>query len=142
MGRSSVLASFAFAGLVGCGRDPSFEPITNAPPGAVAELHQSDANDARSVRLTEGVAMAIECTDGKRRPCSFEGSTIDDASVATFRRAYADLDQKVVYSQGYQQRSHLDRTVFVVAGKTPGRTTMTVRTGYGDVPLTIEVLPR
>lgn len=128
--------------LAACTGDPDFRPITNAPPGAIAELHQNTSNDTRSIRLTEGVAMAVECEDAKHRPCSFDGTTVDDASVASFRRAYADVDQKVVYSRGYQQKSNLDRTVFVVAAKKPGRTSMTVRTGYGDVPITIEVLPR
>ncbi len=128
--------------LAACAGDPDFTPITNAPPGAVAELHQDRATDRRSIRLTEGVAMAVECEDAKGRPCSFDGTTVDDAQIATFRRAYADVDQKVVYARGYQQKSNLDRTVFVVAAKKPGRTSMTVRTGYGDVPITIEVLPR
>lgn len=127
--------------LVACGRDPEFKPITTAPPGATAEMHQDDSIDARTIRLTEGVAMAIECEDGKSRPCSFDGTTIDDEAIASFRRAFADLDQSVVRGEVAGQRSHLNRTVFVVIGKKPGRATMTVRTGYGDVPVTVEVLP-
>ena len=127
--------------MIACGGDPSFKPITNAPPGAVAELHEDRANDTRSIRLTQGVAMAVECSDKKSRPCSFDGTTMGDESVANVRKAYADLDQKVVYSNAGQQESHLDRSVFVVTAKKVGTTTMNVRTGYGDVDISVEVLP-
>ena len=136
---AAVLAVAAV--LVGWQGDPELTPITIARPGATAELHTNRSNDTRSIRITEGVAIAIECADAKRRPCSFDGTVIEDSSIATFRKAYADLNQKEVQSRGYEQTSHLDRTVFVVVGKTPGRTTLTVRTGYGDVPVIVEVLP-
>jgi hypothetical protein len=126
--------------LAGCAGDPDFKAITTAPPGATSEIHSNRSNDTHAIRVTEGVAVAIECTDAKRRPCSFDGTTIDDASVASFRRAYADLQNKDVYSRAGEQKSSLNRTVFVVTGKKVGVTTMTVRTGYGDVPVTIEVL--
>lgn len=126
--------------LAGCAGDPDFKAITNAPPGATAELHSNKSNDTHAIRITEGVAVAIACTDAKSRPCSFDGTTIDDEGVASFRRAYADLENKDVYSRDYQQKSSLNRTVFVVTGKKVGETKMTVRTGYGDVPVTVEVL--
>lgn len=109
--------------------------------GATAEMHSNRSNDSPAIRITEGVAMAVECNDAKGRPCSLDGTTIDDDATASFRRAYADLHNKDVYSRGYQQKSSLNRTVFVVTGKKLGSTKMTVRTGYGDVPITIEVLP-
>lgn len=141
MKRLTVLALFpALALITGCERPPEFNAITNAPPGATAELHSNRSNDTHAVRLTEGVAVAIECIDGKGRPCSFDGTTIDDDSTASFRRAYADIENKDVYSRLHQQKSSLNRTVFVVTGKKPGATKMTVRTGYGDVPVTVEVL--
>jgi hypothetical protein len=126
--------------VAGCGGDPDFKPITNAPPGAVAELRQDKSKDTASITISEGLAMAVECVDSKQRPCSFDGTVIDDATIATFRRAYADLDQKVVYNAARNEKSHLDRTVFVVTGKKVGRTTLTVRTGRGDVPITVDVL--
>lgn len=135
-----VLLAFAFVFLAGCAGDPDFTAVTNAPPGATAELHSNKSNDTHAIRVTEGVAIAVECTDAKRRPCSFDGTTMDDDAIASVRRAYADLQNKEVYSRGYEQKSSLNRTVFVVTGKKPGNTTMTVRTGYGDVPVNIEVL--
>lgn len=135
--------AFLCFGLVvaGCAGDPDFKAITTAPPGATAELHSNRSNDTHAIRLTEGVALAIECNDAKGKPCSFDGTTIDDDATASFRRAYADLDNKTVSSRDGQQRSSLNRTVFVVTGKKVGTTKMTVRTGYGDVPVTVEVLP-
>lgn len=134
------LALLAFVFLAGCAGDPDFKAITSAPPGATSEIHSNKSNDTHAIRVTEGVAIAVECTDAKNRPCSFDGTTIEDDSVASFRRAYADLQNKEVYSRGYEQKSSLNRTVFVVAGKKVGITKMVVRTGYGDVDVNIEVL--
>lgn len=140
MNRLVLLPLLALPLLAGCARDPDFKPITNAPPGATAEFHSNKSNDTYAVRVTEGVAIAVECSDGKRRPCSFDGTTIDDDGIASVRRAYADLQNKEVYSRDYQQKSSLNRTVFVVTGKKVGNTKMTVRTGYGDVDVNVEVL--
>ena len=137
MKRLFLLALFV---LVGCAGDPDFKAITTAPPGATAEIHSNRSNDTHSIRVTEGVTVAVECTDAKRRPCSLDGTTVDDDGIASFRRAYADLQNKEVYSRGYEQKSSLNRTVFVVTGKKVGKTNMTVRTGYGDVPVQIEVI--
>jgi hypothetical protein len=134
------LALVAFLFLAGCAGDPDFKAITTAPPGATSEIHSNRSNDTHAIRVTEGVAVAIECTDAKSRPCSFDGTTIDDDSVASFRRAYSDLQNKEVYSRAGQQKSSLVRTVFVVTGKKVGQTKMVVRTGYGDVPVNVEVL--
>ena len=137
MKRFFLLAMFF---LAGCAGDPDFKAITNAPPGATSEIHSNKSNDTHAIRVTEGVAIAVECTDAKNRPCSFDGTTIDDDGIASFRRAYADIQNKDVYSRDGQQKSSLNRTVFVVTGKKVGETMMTVRTGYGDVPVHIEVL--
>ena len=133
-----LLVAFLF--LAGCAGDPDFKAITTAPPGATSEIHSNRSNDTHAIRVTEGVAVAIECTDAKNRPCSFDGTTIDDDSVASCRRAYADIQNQDVYSRAGQQKSSLNRTVFVVTGKKVGQTKMVVRTGYGDVPVNIEVL--
>lgn len=140
MKRLALLAVLSLASLAGCAGDPDFKAITNAPPGATAELHSNKSNDSHAIRVTEGVAIAVECTDAKRRPCSLDGTTMDDDGIASFRRAYADLQNKDVYSRDYQQKSSLNRTVFVVTGKKVGTTKMTVRTGYGDVAVNVEVL--
>ena len=137
MKRFFLLAMFA---LVGCAGDPDFKAITNAPPGATAEIHSNKSNDSHAIRVTEGVAIAVECTDAKNRPCSFDGTTIDDDGIASVRRAYADIQNQEVYSRDGQQKSSLNRTVFVVTGKKVGETKMVVRTGYGDVDVHVEVL--
>lgn len=127
--------------LAACDGDPDFTAVTNAPPGAVAEVHTNRSNHSYAIRVTEGVSVAVDCKDAKERPCGFDGTTIADESTATFRRAYADLQNVTVYSRGYQQESSVGHTVFVVTGKKPGATTMRVITGYGDVDVNVEVLP-
>ena len=67
---------------------------------------------------------------------------LGDDSVATVRKAYADLDQKIVTSNSGQQESQLNRTVFVVTAKKVGTTTMNVRTGYAGADHHAEKLSR
>ncbi len=141
MKRSFVLfAGISLAALAGCG-NPTFTPRTNAPPGAVAEYYENTETQGRSIRLTEGVAIAIECSDKKGHPCSLDGSRMDDESVATVRRAYGALDQKLVYS-GASNKSYENRAVFVVVGKKAGKTKLMVRTGNGDVDVEIDIRAR
>lgn len=135
-----ALAGASLALVSGCGQ-PSFHPTTTAPPGAVAELYENTETHGRSVRLTEGVAMAIECTDKDGKPCALDGSTVDDESIASYRKAYGDMEQKLVYS-GASNKSYQNRALFVVVGKKVGKTRLVVKTGKGDAELEVDVRPR
>jgi hypothetical protein len=128
----------ALFGIGACGK-PSFTPKSNPPPGAVAEYFES-SDGFRTVRITEGTAMAIECTDAKSRPCSFDGSASAAPDIASLRRAYTTQDHKLSY-QG-NTTAYRNRTLFVVAGHSVGKTRVTVVTGYGDVDMDIDVVPR
>lgn len=142
MKRSFVLALLITAlACTGCDRDPSFTPISKAPPGAVADYFQDTSVDARTIVVTEGLAFALECADGKGRPCTFTGSSTADPEIATVRRAYGDLEQKLVYGSTPTQTSHQTRTLFVVVGHKVGRTSLFVHTGTGIAKINVEVLP-
>jgi hypothetical protein len=139
--RSFILGSLiAASACAGCEPDPSFSPISKAPPGAVADYHEDTSTDARTIIITEGLAFALECADGKSRPCTFDGTSTADPEIATVRRAYGDLEQKVVYGSVPTQTSHQTRTLFVVVGHKAGRTSLFVHTGTGIAKINIEVL--
>ena len=114
--------------------------MTHAPPGAVADYFEDRKAGARSILITEGIAFALECEDGNYRPCTFDGSATADGEIATVRRAYGDLEQKLVYGNSYGTSSNQTRTLFVVLGKKAGTTTLSVKTGTGTTDIKIEVL--
>lgn len=133
-----VLALCAFA--TGCAK-PTFHPTTNAPPGAVAEYDENTETGGGSVHLTEGVAMALECTNKEGGACSLDGSRVDDESIASVRKAYGDFEQKLVYT-GTANKQYQNRSFLVVIAKKPGKTRMNVITGKGDAVIEIDVKPR
>lgn len=138
LGMLTTLASALALG--GCIGEPTFTPMTNAPPGTIADYIENHRADTRTIRITSGLAFAIECEDGKSRPCSFDGSTTADPGIATIHRAYGDLDQVHSKSQLGTVDAYRTRTLFVVTGRRVGATTITIRTGNGDVPIRVEVL--
>jgi hypothetical protein len=142
---NKVLASIALAVgaalLMGCEGDPTFTAKSNAPPGATADYFEDRSTDKRTIRITEGLAFALECSDPKNRPCAWEDSATGDPSIATARRAYGDLDQKLVSGSTLGQSSQRTRMMFVVTAHKPGETFLTVKTGMTPVDIKIEVLP-
>lgn len=130
-----MLAAVLFA--AGCG-DASLSALSIAPPGAVAEYNEDLSNDSRRLRISQGLAFALECTDRKGKPCTFDGTSVAD-DTATVHRAYADLDQKVATNPSTGAKS-AKRCVLVVVGRKVGHTTMRLVTGNGDVDVDIDVV--
>lgn len=99
--------------LSGCeGGDPTFTATTNAPLEAVADYVEDRSTDKRTIHITEGLSFALEGSDARGRPCTFDGSRTGDSGLASVRRAYGDLDQKVVQGSTYAQSSQRARTLF------------------------------
>lgn len=144
----TALAALTALGSVACDpedppkRSPSLAPRTSAPPGAITEYVEDRSKDERAVRLTEGVAMAMECRDTKGAPCLLDGTAVADESVAVVRRAWGDLDQTVAYgARTSSERAYLGRALFVVVGKKPGTTKLLVRTGEETVAVDVRIFP-
>jgi hypothetical protein len=129
--RSTLLLCAAAAAALSNGCDPAFSALTAPPPGATAEL--DDAAD--TIALTQGVALGFSCTY-QGAPCDGAEASIDDASVATVQPAYVDL-----LAPDYRAGDR-PRVVFVVVGKRPGETTLSVAYDGSDYALTVTVEPR
>lgn len=136
MSRRTLFASALAALSIACG-DASLEAISAAPPGTVAEYKQDLANDTRSVRLTRGIALALECKDDKGKPCSLEGTAVADP-VATVHRGWVDGERTTTTRP--TTGTSKSRTVLVVVGREVGHTTMKVVTGRGDVNVDVDVI--
>lgn len=120
---------------------PSLAPRTSAPPGAITEYVEDKEKDIRSIRITEGVAMALECRNGKGAPCILDGTASNDDAVVSWRKAYGDLDQSVAYGRSGTQQAYLNRALFVVVGRRVGNARLTVHTGEGPVTIDVTVFP-
>ncbi|MBX3188906.1 MAG: hypothetical protein KF819_17940 [Labilithrix sp.] len=143
----SIVALLVTLAATGCDKPrppekhPTFAPRTSAPPLAITEYVEDRPRGLRSIRLTEGVAMALECWDESGAPCLLEGSTLGDERVASFRRAYGDFDAVSVSGRG-TQRAYLNRAVFVVVARQPGEAKLVVQTGKGPVTIDVTVFPQ
>ncbi len=130
-------AAILLACALAAGCDPTLVALTGPPPTAVAEL---DA-DAETVRLSQGIALAVECTY-RNSPCEAAQASSDDEAIVKILPAYVDL---LAPGDGtaYAQRGTPDpRAVFVLVGNAPGAATVTITSADADdAPLTVTVLP-
>lgn len=124
---------FALALLVsGC--DPRVSALTEAPPLAVAELDTSGP----SIRLTEGIAFAMECISYSGTSCENATASAEDPAIAQVFPAFVDL---LAPGDAYQRAIGSEpRSVFVVVGQKPGNTTVSISSKDGDLELAVKVL--
>jgi hypothetical protein len=116
--------------LLSCGCEPLWS-MSSAPPTTQAEFQiMSDRID-----VTQGVALAIACRDvWSGGPCENMTVTSDDPTIAGV--SFVHLDK---YRSAYGHVSDIQsqRSAFLVAGVTPGKTT--IRIGGDDANEIIEV---
>lgn len=146
---AALLSLAAGTGCDGCDKTytppkqyASLAPRTSAPPGAITEYVEDKERETRSIRITEGVAMALECRNEKNAPCLLDGSASNDDSIVSWKKAYGDLDQTVAYGRrSTTQTAYLNRALFVVVGRKAGTARLTVSTGEGPVTIDVTVFP-
>ena len=150
--RLAIVAALAMLSVgTGCdGCDKTYEPSkryaslaprTTAPPGAITEYVQDTQKELRSIRITEGVAMALECSNSEGAPCLLDGSTSSDDTIVGWKKAYADLDQTVAYGRRTTTQAYLNRALFVVVARRAGNARLTLNTGSGPVTVDVTVFP-
>ncbi len=119
-----------FAVLVTLGCSPTFQAVTPPPPGAIASLHRGDDE----VEISPGAALAFSC---RRRwsgaACTRATAVSDDPSIAVVSPAHLhrlDFGGR----RGIQPAS-----TFVVAGVSPGVTTIRIETKdrSGEIQVTV-----
>ena len=112
--------------VVACSACTSYRTVTAPPPGHVASL--DNAHD--QLRVSQGVAIAFECTTAWGNPCSAGQASIDDPKVA--RVLPAHLDRLETYLDGT-----FAPTSYVVVGVAPGKTVLRIP---GEDPVAVEVV--
>lgn len=129
MKRALLAALLALPSLAGC--DPTFTALTAPPPTAVAEYDAAKA----AVRLTQGIAFAIECTYQGYACASVKAQAVDPKIVHVLP-AYLDLLAPA--ENTYNRKAN--RSVLVLVGDAPGETTLTISSDQGDRDLAVTIL--
>ncbi len=124
---------------LGGGCLPTLAAQSAAPPSRAARLDAIDGfwgPKGYRLELSQGVAIAVTCNRGG--PCAKMRAVADDPSIAEVRTgALSKLESSGMH--GNQQTA----SAIVVVGKTPGSTTIRVRTADGgqDIHVTIVAPP-
>ena len=130
--RAFLLLLAAAALAAGC--DPTLTALTVAPPTAVAEVD----NAAKDVRLSQGIALAIECTY-QGSPCENATASSSDPETVRVLPGFVDL---LAPGDAYQRpASDEPRAVFIFVGGKPGDATVTLTsTDADDIDIAVKVL--
>ena len=129
--------AFALAATALAACNPSLVAESLGPPGRAATLDaDSGFWGVKSYRLqlSQGVAMALSCSSGG--PCDQLTATSDNAAIAEVRPAALQTLQTVGLT-GVRKPA----AAFVVIGKSPGTTTIRLRSHDGDRDLRVTVIP-
>lgn len=126
-----VLLAALTPALLGSDCDPETEEqlwlyaVTGPPPARAAELRTWPEED-RVLRVSQGVALAVHCSDSCVGPCFEPVVTVDPPRLATVRP---------VYRQGGVGGD------FVVIGGQPGAGAITFATSCARLVLPLDVPP-
>jgi hypothetical protein len=131
--QAAILAASAL--LAGC--DPTLSALTLPPPTGVAELDWQ----AETVRLSQGIALAVECTY-RGSPCESAEASSDDEAIVKVLPAYVDLLAPGDGTGRTQGAATDPRAVFVLVGNAQGTTSVTITSAdASDAVLSVTVLP-
>lgn len=131
--RAASLLFVLAAGLMGC--SPDLAAVTVPPPGAVAELDDTE----ETIELTRGIALGFECTY-QGHPCDSATAEIADPAIASVFPAYVDLLNRDY--NGSALATGKQRTVFVIVGNQAGNTTLELSSDDGDLSFSVKIVDR
>lgn len=129
-------ASLLVVAALGAGCQPTLSAQSAAPPSRSARLDAIDGfwgPKGYRLELSQGVAIAVTCNRGG--PCERMRAVVDDPAIAEVRvGALSKLELSGPH--GNQQGA----ASIVVVGKTPGSTTIRVRTADGGQNIRVSVV--
>lgn len=136
--RAFTLAALAM--LTACA--PSFRALNAPPPLAEAELcdGEDDCRGDHTIRLTKGVALAVECITPQGDACTNVSASADDGSIVTAMDGYLDTLTPAYASAGYGNFGAQPRSALVIIGHTAGETTLTIRSDQGSQDFDVTVI--
>ncbi len=137
-----VAALVALVALGGCART-TVTVLTQAPPGRTASLDV----ESRTLTLTQGLAVALECTeydedDGYSGPCRDMTISAGDSSLVDVLPVHLDaLDGDTVSARdtGSAVAGPATRQGAVVAARAAGETTLDVAARAGPLSFSLVV---
>ena len=132
MNRALLIA----CGLLAGGCNTYLEEISPAPPGAVATVDDTK----ETIEISHGAALAFEC-HYNQGVCTAAKASTENPEVAIARPAFFDE----LRPGGYDRHTGLyngtdTRSVFVIVGRQPGKTTLHVEHDDGSTEYEVTVL--
>ena len=138
---SCALLTIGVVTTAGC--SPAVWAVSSAPPARVGELWKKDNQGEDRIRVSKGVAFAIECEDiWLGGACRDATARMKNPEVARVLPAHLEKMQ----SSQSRQTSYVDqdvshRSVFVIAGVAPGETMLTIESADGNRQFAVDVTP-
>jgi hypothetical protein len=122
------------ASLLAAACDPTITALTTAPPTAVAEIDDWE----KTARLSQGIAIAFECTF-QNKPCVDAAATSSDPAIVRVFPGFVDM---LAPGDAYQRPIGKDpRAVFILVGVAPGEASVEVTSDDADGALSVTILP-
>jgi hypothetical protein len=138
---SMVGLALTTLGSLTSGCTPYVYAVSAAPPARVGEIWKKNEQGEDVIRVSKGVAFAIECSDAwLGGPC--KDATAHTGSSAVARVLPAHLEK--IRNPWSLEHDYLDqdvshRAVFVLAGVETGETTLSIQSGDGNRQFIVEV---
>lgn len=128
------------AAATGCA--PMVNTVSVAPPARVGTLWVKTRDGEDTIRVSKGVALAIECRDvWWGGPCENAKATTKDPKIARVLPAHLDKVKSPWGDSSYTFENASQRTVFVIAGREEGQTELTIASEDGNRTFLISVEP-
>ncbi|MFO0613834.1 MAG: hypothetical protein U0414_14675 [Polyangiaceae bacterium] len=128
----AFVAAIAALALGGC--TPYFFAVTDPPPAHQGRFAGTDDKGVEQIVLSKGVALAIECREPwLGEPCAYTSATSANPQIAAVLPSHlSEVKDPMPYRYYGPAYNPQPRAGFVVAGVSPGETTITVASADGD----------
>ena len=121
---------------------PMVNTVSVAPPSRVGSLWVKTRDGEDTIRVSKGVALAIECRDvWWGGPCENAQARTKDAKIARVLPAHLEKTKSPWGDSAYANENVSQRSAFVIAGVEVGQTELTILTDEGNRSFQILVEP-
>ncbi len=141
MKRVALLLGLLVSGL-GSGCAPLVSTVSVPPPSRSGSLWVKSRDGEDTIRVSKGVALAIECRDiWWGGPCENAKARTNDSKIARVLPAHLDKKPSPRSDSSYTYENANHRSVFVIAGVEAGQTELTIASDDGNRTFQILVEP-
>ncbi len=108
------------------------QPLTAPPPGRVAEINPANGK----IVMSQGVALAVQCTDGCDGVCVRPRFSVDNGEVLDVRPGFLGSSNDNLNASSVND----DTRIQILVAQTPGTSKLRVKSTCTDRNYTVTVL--